>query len=79
MIEQLSLNDSLWRKTAFTICKDKDTADEIVQEMYLRFERIKSTEPKYIFSILRNIFYDTLKSKEVLENDFTQYETTDDE
>lgn len=79
MIEQLSLNDSLWRKTAFTICKDKDTADEIVQEMYLRFERIKSTEPKYIFSILRNIFYDTLKSKEVLESDFTQYETTDDE
>ena len=54
MIEQLSLNDSLWRKTAFTICKDKDTADEIVQEMYLRFEKIKSTEPKYIFSILNN-------------------------
>ena len=65
MIEQLSLNDSLWRKTAFTICKDKDTADEIVQEMYLRFERIKSTEPKKFKQInhSKEWFFYSLKFK----------------
>ena len=45
MIEQLSLNDSLWRKTAFTICKDKDTADEIhifnFKKHFLRHFKIK--------------------------------------
>jgi DNA-directed RNA polymerase specialized sigma24 family protein len=75
MIEQLALNDALWRKISFSICKDKDQADEITQEMYLRFEKIKSTEPKYIFSILRHIFYDSLNKKEVLLDDFSTLES----
>ena len=78
-LEQLSLNDKTWRKMALQMVKDKDIADEIVQEMYLKFESLKTDKQGYIYSILRNIFYDTLKSKEVLENDFSRYETTDDE
>jgi len=78
-LEQLSLNDKIWRKMALQMVKDKDTADEIVQEMYLKFESLKTDKQGYIYSILRHLFIDTFKSKEVLENDFSQYETTDDE
>lgn len=73
MLKQLAVNDVLWRKISFRICKDKDTADEMTQEMYLRFEKLKSDDPKYIYSILRNIYYDTFRTKEICEDDFNKY------
>jgi DNA-directed RNA polymerase specialized sigma24 family protein len=36
VIEQLAQKDSDWRLMAFKITKDKDLADDIVQEMYLK-------------------------------------------
>ena len=36
MVEQLSKKDAYWRKIAFNICKDKSTADDLVNDMYLK-------------------------------------------
>ncbi len=79
MIEQLAQRDSDWRLMAFKITKDKDLADEIVQEMYLKSHTFKDCKSSYIYTILRNIFYDTLKTKEVLIDDFARFEIIEDE
>ena len=79
MIQQLALRDSEWRLMAFKITKDKDLSDEIVQEMYLKSSTFKNCNTGYIYTILRNLYYDTLKTKEVLIGDFSRFEIIDDE
>lgn len=64
MIKQLAQRDSDWRKMAFKITKDKELADDIVQEMYIKSITFKTVTDGYIYTILRNIFYDSLKKKE---------------
>lgn len=63
MLEELAKKDTLWRKKALQICKDKDLADEIVQEMYLRFYRLNTTKTDefYVIETLRNLFIDYKK------------------
>jgi len=58
MLEELAKKDKLWRQKALQICKDRDLADEIVQEMYLRFYRLNATKTDefYVIATLRNLF-----------------------
>ena len=79
MIEKLAQDDKQWRQMAFKITKDKDIADEIVQEMYLKSHTFKDCKSSYIYTILRNLFYDTLNTKEVLIEDFARFEIIEDE
>jgi len=79
VIEQLAKRDSDWRLMAFKITKDKDLADDIVQEMYLKAHTFKNINNSYIYTILRNLFYDSLKTKEVLIDDFNKFEIIEDE
>lgn len=79
MIEQLAQRDSDWRQMAFKITKDKDLADNIVQEMYLKAHTFKNINNSYIYTVLRNLFYDSLKTKEILIDDFTRFEIIEDE
>jgi len=89
MLEELSKQDALWREIAFKICKDKNTADEIVQEMYLRFYR----NPKDKFNVsfitfaLKSVFLNSLKQKKdvaldkfyYLEDKKSNFEPNDEE
>lgn len=79
MIEQLAQRDSEWREMAFRLTKDKDLADEIVQEMYLKAHTFKDCRHQYIYTVLRNLFIDTTKRKEVLLDDFSRFEIIEDE
>lgn len=64
MLEQLAKKDSVWRKTAFVICKDKFLADDIVQEMYLKLMDVnKEIKDFYVVTTMRNIFLDKCKKK----------------
>lgn len=64
MIEELSKKDALWRKVALNICKDKQLADDLVQEMYLKlYECKKQINDFYVVIVLRNLFLDTIKQK----------------
>ena len=81
MIEQLAQRDSDWRQMAFKITKDKDLADDIVQEMYIKsvdFKNVRKID-WYVYTVLRNLFYDSLKTKEILIDDFTRFEIIEDE
>ncbi len=81
MIEQLAQRDGDWRIMAFKITKDKDLADEIVQEMYIKSVEFKNVRKIdwYVYTVLRNLFYDSLKTKEILIEDFSRFEIIEDE
>ena len=36
ILKELSSNDKKWRKIAYGICKDKQLADDLVQDAYLK-------------------------------------------
>lgn len=80
IIHELAKKDAQWRKMAFQICKSKDLADELVQNMYIKLsERTITVSDGYIFVTLRSLFYDSLKNNDILIDDFSKFEVQDDE
>lgn len=66
MLEELSKKDNKWRAIAFNICKDKDLADELTQEMYLKlYECKKQINDFYVIIVLRNLFLDVCRKKKI--------------
>ena len=64
MLEELAKRDKDWRKMAFHICKCHDTADDIVQDMYLKFANYdKNVNDFYIYFAIKSIWLDRLKDK----------------
>lgn len=60
MLDELSKKDSLWREFALRICGDKHTADDIVNEMYLRRwnnNRGQEMTDYYIFCTMKSIYF----------------------
>jgi DNA-directed RNA polymerase specialized sigma24 family protein len=79
ILEELAKKDAQWRKMAFQICKDKDLADELVQEMYLKlYQNTNLIKDGYIYTVLRNLFYDYAKQQKDLIVDFSNIEILDD-
>jgi len=77
---ELAKKDSQWRKMALQICKSKDLADELVQEMYIKLSnRETNVTDGYIFVTLRSLFYDSLKNNDILIDDFSKFELLETE
>ena len=80
ILAELAKKDTQWRKMAFQICKDKDLADELVQEMYLKlYQNTNLIKDGYIYTVLRNLFYDYTKSNKDILIDFSNIEIIDTE
>ncbi len=80
IIHELAKKDAQWRKMALQICKCKDLADELVQNMYIKLsERTIQVSDGYIFVTLRSLFYDSLKNNNILIDDFSKFEVEDEE
>ena len=66
MLEQLAKRDKDWRRMALQICGDKMTADDLVQDMYLKFaDYNKELNDYYIFFAIRSIHINNLKKAKV--------------
>ena len=66
MLEELCKRDKEWRKMAFHICKSKDLADDIVQDMYIKFANYnKQLNDYYIFFAIKSIFLDYLRKEKI--------------
>lgn len=66
MLEQLAKRDKDWRKMAYQICGDKNTADDLVQDMYLKFANYdKELNDYYIFFAIRSIYLDSIKKRKL--------------
>jgi len=64
MLDELCKRDKEWRKMAFHICKRKDLADDIVQDMYIKFSNYnKQLNDYYIFFAIKSIFLDYLRKE----------------
>lgn len=64
MLEELCKRDKEWRKMAFHICKSKDLADDIVQDMYIKFANYdKQLNDYYVFFALKSIFLDYIRKE----------------
>ena len=81
MLEELCKRDKDWRRMAFHICKSKDVADDIVQDMYIKFSNYnKVLNEYYIFFALKSIFLDYLrkeKSKVELNENLCNFDEYD--
>ncbi len=68
LINTLAKDDKKWREIAFYICGDKDTANDLVQEMYIKFsgdnyDKYKKVSPFLASLTIKNLWYDMSKSK----------------
>ena len=85
MLEELCKRDKDWRRMAFHICKSKDIADDIVQDMYIKFSNYnKVLNDYYVFFAIKSIFLDYLRKEktkvELNENlcNFDEYDYDND-
>ena len=69
MLKELSKKDKLWRTLALRLCGDRNTADDIVNEMYLRRydnDRGQETTDYYIFCTMKSIFLNMKKTNRLI-------------
>jgi RNA polymerase sigma factor (sigma-70 family) len=82
MLEQLAKMDKYWRKMALQICGDRMTADDLVQDMYLKFANYdKEMNEYYVFFALRSIHINNLKKRkiETVSNEVENLSLNEDE
>jgi len=65
ILNELSKQNNKWQAYAFKICNDIDIANDLVQEMYLKFHRnnYTKTDAGYVYWALKNLYRDTFKNK----------------
>jgi RNA polymerase sigma factor (sigma-70 family) len=83
MLQELAKRDKDWRKMAFQICGNKMTADDLVQDMYLKFSNYdgeKVLNDYYVFFAIRSLFLDSIKKRkiETISNDIENLEVKDE-
>lgn len=62
MLNKVYEKDAKWRSIAFNMCKNKDLADDLVQEMYLKIIPLKKkVDDGYITTTLKNLFLKTIR------------------
>ena len=66
MLVQLAKRDKDWRRMALQICGDKMLADDLVQDMYLKFANYqKELNDFYMFFAIKSIFLDQIKKQKL--------------
>ena len=61
MLLELSKKDKKWRHIALKLCGNKELADDIVQDMYLKLHDKEDLKDFYVVLTLKSIFYDYCK------------------
>ena len=74
ILDQLSKQDSKWRQIAFQICKDKQLADDLVNDAYLRVINLTECDERLFKKTLKNLFIDYIRKQNKLVD--TVRETT---
>ena len=77
MLEILSKNNDLWLKMALQICRDEDTAKDLVQDMYVYMADKQGVfSDGYIYFVIKDLFLQS-KDKRYLKNRFEFIELTE--
>ncbi len=81
MLEELCKHDVFFRSVALNICKDKELADDLVQEMYLIIHDCNSEikSPKYYaIQIIKNLFLKECKRNKAISIEDLSVDFKDD-
>ena len=79
LLQELSKKDFLWREVAFRITNNKDSADELVQRMYMRMVDYNIDIKKINDNFIKVVLYNLHKTKKKKVNrtisleDFKKY------
>lgn len=69
-----------WVAYAFSLSKDKELANDIVQDMYLKVFKIdKQVDNSYIYKVIRNIFFDIKSKKKEFSVDVSYFDYLEEE
>ena len=84
MLDFLAKKDNLWRDIAFRFTNDKDSANELVQNMYLRILDYNCEQKKLTTSFVTTVLYNLFKykkkgtKKSIKEVEFNGYNLSED-
>lgn len=75
MLDKLAENHKKWIAIAYNMCKCKDKANDIVQDMYIKmYELNKSVDDGYIYFVIRSIFIEEKRKQKEYSCDFNGLE-----
>lgn len=64
MQSDIHKNHNLWIRYANRLCKDKDLAKDLVQDMYLKLLPVENKlHVKYVYKVISNAYLDKVKYK----------------
>ncbi len=77
LINKLSKDNDKWRDIAFKVCGDYDTAQDLVQEMYLKFSKdtynnYKEVSDYLVALVIRNEYMRSIKKNYTPDGDLKQ-------
>ena len=77
MLHELCKKDVFWRSVAFNICRDRELADDLVQDMYIKLsDCTKEINDFYVIITIKNLFLHYLKN-ESLKRSIGDYDFKD--
>jgi len=72
MLDLIAKDDSIWRRNALAICKDKTIADDLVNDMYIRLHRLNPPTEKLTHSYINRTLINMYKlSVRTYKNEIT--------
>ena len=76
MIEKLAQHHEDWIKYAINVCGNRDDANDLVQDMYLKlYDCDKEVNKSYVYCVIKNIFLDQYRKNKVKEKTVFYQET----
>jgi len=70
LLDKLVKDDARWRMVALKLCGNKEMADDLVQDMYLKVAEYKSINASFVYKTIKSLFLLSFRNKklESLEN-----------
>ncbi len=69
MLEQVAKKDKVWRELAYKLCGNKQDADDLIQDVYIKLYELsqkydkKELKDSYVRSCIYHLFYDKQRQK----------------
>jgi len=62
-LTDLAKDDARWRMVALKLCGNKEMADDLVQDMYLKVAEYKSINASFVYKTIKSLYIDNLRER----------------
>tara|TARA_R110000772_G_scaffold36098_6_gene86684 strand:+ start:7259 stop:7747 length:489 start_codon:yes stop_codon:yes gene_type:complete len=73
LLTELAKEDARWRSVALKLCGDKDLADDLVQDMYLKAANLEFVKAGWVYRVLGTLFIDHVRQSKLERLDNLHY------